>query len=199
MPTAGGSCAWPMASIPSRTMNSGVYGALKFPTARARPARRRQRAPWPLQGVRHNLGSREALVLWGDGRFPVLPAWFTSRFPARFTSTPACSTGRTRRWPTRPTTPPGLPEDLRVWLPPSVPFWSCCTPEAGVKQSLEEACKYLRWTAFPARDLLGQLLSCCASVKAVRLFLTSRARPASWMSDALLSSTRFAPAATRAG
>lgn len=36
-----------------------------------------------LQGVRHNLSSREALVLWGDHRF-YLPPWFTSRFPARY-------------------------------------------------------------------------------------------------------------------
>ena len=66
-----------------------------------------------LQGVRHNLGSRETLVLWGDGRF-ALPAWFTSRFPARYVH------ARLFDWPDTAlagktlTTPPGLPEDLRV-------------------------------------------------------------------------------------
>ena len=44
--------------------------------------------------------------------------------------------------------------------------------EAGVKQSLEEARNLFDGLRSPRKDLLGQLLSCCASVKAVRLFLT---------------------------
>ena len=38
-----------------------------------------------LQGVRHNLATREQWVLWGDVRF-ALPEWFTTRFPARYVS-----------------------------------------------------------------------------------------------------------------
>lgn len=44
--------------------------------------------------------------------------------------------------------------------------------EAGVKQSLEEARNLFDGLRSPRKDLLGQLLSCCVSVKAVRLFLT---------------------------
>src|SRR3546814_3139572 len=44
--------------------------------------------------------------------------------------------------------------------------------EAGVKQSLEEARNIFDGLRSPRKDLLGQLLSCCTSVKAVRLFLT---------------------------
>lgn len=44
--------------------------------------------------------------------------------------------------------------------------------EAGVKQSLEEARNVFDVLRSPRKDLLGQLLSCCTSVKAVRLFLT---------------------------
>jgi hypothetical protein len=36
-----------------------------------------------LQGVRHNVGGRQRLALWGDERF-ALPAWFTARHPARY-------------------------------------------------------------------------------------------------------------------
>ena len=61
----------------------GVYGALKFLQQRVPGLHVGGKSALALQGVRHNLGSREALVLWGDGRF-ALPAWFTSRFPARY-------------------------------------------------------------------------------------------------------------------
>ncbi len=44
--------------------------------------------------------------------------------------------------------------------------------EAGVKQSLEEARNIFEGLRPPRKGLLGQLLSCCVSVKAVRLFLT---------------------------
>jgi len=39
-------------------------------------------------------------------------------------------------------------------------------------KSLEEARNIFDGLRSPRKDLLGQLLSCCASVKAVRLFLT---------------------------
>src|SRR3546814_11848837 len=61
----------------------GVYGALKFLQQRVPGLHVGGKSALALQGVRHNLGSRETLVLWGDGRF-ALPAWFTSRFPARY-------------------------------------------------------------------------------------------------------------------
>lgn len=147
----------------------GVYGALKFLQHRVPGLHVGGKSALALQGVRHNLGSREALVLWGDGRF-ALPAWFTSRFPARYVH------ARLFDWPDTVlagktlTTPPGLPEDLRVAAPERAVLEMLY--EAGVKQSLEEARNLFDGLRSPRKDLLGQLLSCCASVKAVRLFLT---------------------------
>ncbi|MBF3114576.1 hypothetical protein HKT27_26120, partial [Pseudomonas aeruginosa] len=46
----------------------GVYGALKFLQQRVPGLHVGGKSALALQGVRHNLGSREALVLWGDGR-----------------------------------------------------------------------------------------------------------------------------------
>ncbi len=121
-----------------------------------------------LQGVRHNLGNRDTLVLWGDNRF-ALPAWFTSRFPARYVY------ARLFDWPDTYlvdktlTTPLGLPEFLQVAVPERAVLELLY--EVGVKQSLEEARNLFDGLRSPRRDLLGQLLSCCTSVKTVRLFL----------------------------
>ena len=147
----------------------GVYGALKFLQQRVPGLHVGGKSALALQGVRHNLGSRETLVLWGDGRF-ALPAWFTSRFPARYVH------ARLFDWPDTAlasktlTTPPGLPEDLRVAASERAVLELLY--EAGVKQSLEEARNIFDGLRSPRKDLLGQLLSCCVSVKAVRLFLT---------------------------
>jgi hypothetical protein len=45
--------------------------------------------------------------------------------------------------------------------------------EVGVKQSLEEARNLLDSLRSPRKDIVGEPLSCCTSVKAARLFLTS--------------------------
>lgn len=121
------------------------------------------------QGVRHNLGNRDTLVLWGDTRFP-LPPWFTARFPARYVH------ARLFDWPDDQlaqktlTTPPGLTEGLRVAVTERAVLELLY--EVGVKQSLEEARNLFDGLRSPRKDLLGQLLACCTSVKAVRLFLT---------------------------
>jgi len=149
----------------------GVYGALKLLQRRVPGLHVGGKSALALQGVRHNLASRDTLVLWGDNRY-VLPTWFTSRFPARYTH------ARLFDWP-KPdislagktlTTPPGLPDHLRVAVPERAVLELLY--EAGVKQSLEEARNVFDGLRSPRKELLGQLLSCCTSVKAVRLFLT---------------------------
>src|SRR5690606_1598950 len=116
-----------------------------------------------------NLGSRDTLVLWGDARF-ALPAWFTSRFPARYVHASLFG------WPDDAlagktvATPPGLPEGLRVSVSERAVLELLY--EAGTKQSLEEARNLFDGVRSPRKDLLGQLLACCTSVKTVRLFLT---------------------------
>jgi hypothetical protein len=130
----------------------GVYGALKFLQQRVPGLHVGGKSALALQGVRHNLASREALVLWGDGRF-ALPAWFTSRFPARYVH------ARLFDWPDTAlasktlTTPPGLPEDLRVAASERAVLELLY--EAGVKQSLEEARNIFDGLRSPRKDLLG--------------------------------------------
>ena len=147
----------------------GVHGALLFLQTRVSGLHIGGKSALALQGVRHNLGSGETLVLWGDNRY-ALPAWFTSRFPARYVY--ACLFD----WPDGNladktlTTPPDLPDSLRVSVPERAVLELLY--EVGVKQGLEEARNLFDGLRSPRRELLGQLLSCCTSVKAVRLFLT---------------------------
>ena len=149
----------------------GVFGALKLLQQRVPGLHIGGKSALALQGVRHNLGNRDTLVLWGDSRY-TLPTWFTPRFPARYAS------ARLFEWPDGEpslschtlTTPPGLPDSLRVSVPERAALELLY--EAGVKQSLEEARNVFDGLRSPRKDALGQLLSCCTSVKAVRLFLT---------------------------
>lgn len=147
----------------------GVHGALLFLQRRVPGLHLGGKSALALQGVRHNLGSRETLVLWGDIRF-ALPTWFTDRFPARYVY------AKLFDWPDGPlarktlSTPPGLSEGLHAAVPERAVLEMLY--EAGTRQSLEEARNLFDGLRSPRKDLLGQLLSCCTSVKTVRLFLT---------------------------
>jgi len=121
-----------------------------------------------LQGVRHNLGSREPLVLWGDTRF-VLPAWFTHRFPGRYVY------ARLFEWPDSSlaketlTTPPGVQGDLQVSVPERAVLEMLY--DVGTRQGQEEAHNLIESLRGLRKDVLGRQLACCTSVKATRLFL----------------------------
>jgi len=122
-----------------------------------------------LQGVRHNIGPREQLVLWGNGRYS-LPDWFTTRFPARYVWTQLFD------WPNEfldaqsLTTPPGLREGLRVSVPERAVLEMM--HDVGTHQGLEEARNVFDGLRNLRKEMLGRLLECCTSVKTVRLFLT---------------------------
>ncbi|MDR1461632.1 MAG: type IV toxin-antitoxin system AbiEi family antitoxin [Azoarcus sp.] len=147
----------------------GVYGALKFLQQRVSGLHVGGKSALAMQGVRHNLNSRDTLVLWGNTRF-ALPAWFTSRFPARYVYANLFD------WPADTlvsktvATPPGLPDGLRVSASERAVLELLY--EAGTKQSLEETRNLFDGVRSPRKELLGQLLACCTSIKAVRLFLT---------------------------
>ena len=147
----------------------GVHGAILFLQQRVPGLHIGGKSALSTQGVRHNLASREMLVLWGNTRF-TLPMWFTSRFPARYVHAHLFDWPDTGLAGKVLTTPPGLPGGLQVSVP------ECAILEllndVGVKQSLEEARNLFDGLRTPRKELLGQLLSCCTSVKAVRLFLT---------------------------
>ena len=145
-----------------------VYGALLFLQRHVLGLHVGGKSALTLQGIRHNLG-RDTLVLWGDTRY-ALPAWFTSRFPARYVY------ARLFNWPDSSlpsktlTTPPGLPDDLCVAVAERAILEMLY--DAGTRQSLEEARNLFDGLRSPRKELLGQLLTCCTSVKTVRLFLT---------------------------
>lgn len=147
----------------------GVEGALRFLQRRVPGLHIGGKSALHLQGVRHNLGNHEPWILWGDTRF-TLPEWFTRRFPARYVH------ARLFDWPDESLaaktllTPPGLQEELRASAPERAVLELLY--EVGTKQSLEEARNLFDGLRTPRKLLLGQLLSCCTSVKAVRLFLT---------------------------
>ncbi|WP_075257967.1 type IV toxin-antitoxin system AbiEi family antitoxin domain-containing protein [Herbaspirillum camelliae] len=146
-----------------------VYGALLFLQKRGLGLHVGGKSALAWQGVRHNLGSGEALVLWGDSRFS-MPAWFNERFPARYVH------ARLFDWPDDAlaqktlTTPPGMPEGLLVAAAERAVLELLY--DAGVKQSLEEARNLFDGLRSPRKDVIGRLLACCTSVKTVRLFLT---------------------------
>jgi len=147
----------------------GAHGAVKFLQTRVPGLHVGGKSALALQGVRHNLGARDPLVLWGDARF-ALPDWFTARFPARYVSAGLFD------WPDDSlaakglTTPPGVTEGLWVSVPERATLE--LLSEVGTHQGLEEARNLFDGLRNLRKDTLGALLACCTSVKTVRLFLT---------------------------
>ena len=146
-----------------------AHGTIKFLQTRVAGLHVAGKSALGLQGVRHNLATREQWVLWGDVRF-VLPAWFTTRFPARYVS------ARLFDWPDAAlaakslATPPGATEGLRVSVPERALLELLY--DVGTHQGLEEARNLFEGLSSPRKEMLGRLLACCTSVKTVRLFLT---------------------------
>lgn len=149
--------------------NFDASGALWFLQERVAGLHIGGKSALALQGVRHNLASKETLVLWGEARF-ALPAWFTTRFPARYVN------ARLFDWPDDDLasktlhTPPGQPAGLRVAVPERAVLELLY--DTGTRESLEESRNLFDGLRSPRKDILGRLLACCTSVKTVRLFLT---------------------------
>lgn len=118
------------------------------------------------RGVRHNVGPRETLVLWGD-KYAALPGWFTERFPARYVSRRLFS--------------PALPKDFGLQPLPETPDGPAVSvperallellDEVGVGQGLEEARNIMEGVRSVRLEVLGTLLEHCPRVKTVRLCL----------------------------
>ena len=118
------------------------------------------------QGVRHNLSAREHLMLWGDDKRTKLPKWFVDQFPASYRSTTLFSSKATSLGIG---TPPGLLEGVRVSVPERAVLEMLY--EVGKSQDLEEARNLFESLRGLRFEVMGELLSQCTSVKAVRLFL----------------------------
>lgn len=139
-----------------------------------------------LQGVRHNLARRETLVLWGDARPYTLPTWFTTRFPARYVGARLFDWSQQESLEAKTLhTPPGVTEGLIVSVPERAVLE--LLHDVGTKQGMEEAMALFESLRSPRVAVMGQLLSCCTSVKTVRLFLTWARETELLDVDALLS------------
>ena len=122
-----------------------------------------------LHGVRHNLAFRQNWILWGVSRF-LLPEWFTSRFRARFVHTRLFDWKPSSLNDETISTPVGALKNLKVSVPERAVIE--LLSEVGVHQDLEEARNLFDGLRNLRTEVLGCLLACCTSVKAVRLFLT---------------------------
>ena len=146
-----------------------AHGAIKLLQGRVAGLHVGGKSALALQGVRHNLATREQWVLWGEVRFDV-PAWFTTRFPARYVSARLFDWSDDALATKSLTVPPGLPDGLQVSAPERAVLEMLY--EVGTHQSLEEARNLFDGLRNLRKDVLGQLLTRCTSVKTVRLFLT---------------------------
>lgn len=117
-----------------------------------------------FRGFRHNVSSREHLVLWGDVRRS-LPEWFTSRFPCRYVSKNLFSKDLPQRFGLQslPETPDGplvsVPERALLEM----------LTEVGVKQGVEEARHIMEGVRSLRLEVLTTLLEHCPRVKVQRL------------------------------
>ena len=146
-----------------------VYGAVTHLQTRVPGLHVGGKSALALQGVRHNLGTQEPMVLWGDVRF-VLPEWLTVRFPARYVHAHLFDWPSTHLATKTLTTPPGAINGLKVAVPERAVLELLY--DTGTRQGLEESRHLFESLRNLRKDVLGQLLTCCTSVKAIRLFLT---------------------------
>lgn len=122
-----------------------------------------------LHGVRHNLAVRDTIVLWANVRFAI-PKWFGARFPARAVFADLFE------WPDKRlprktiSTPPDVLKGLCVSTPERAALEML--HEVGTHETLEESRNIFEGLRNLRTDVTGKLLSCCTSIKAVRLFLT---------------------------
>jgi len=116
------------------------------------------------RGFRHNLSSREHLVLWGAVPRG-LPEWFTSRFPCRYVSKSLFSKK--------------LPSDFGLQSLPETPDGPLVSvPErallemlsdVGVRQGVEDARNIMEGVRALRPEVLATLLKHCLRVKVARL------------------------------
>jgi len=146
-----------------------LSGVLRFLQQRVTNLHVGGRSALARQGVSHNLRQNDELVLWGDVRF-ALPDWVTARFPARYVSAQLFEWLDTRLPKETLHVPPGQSDGVWVSVPERAVLEMLY--EVGTRESLEETRNVFDGLRSPRKVVLGELLSCCTSVKAVRLFLT---------------------------
>lgn len=162
----------------------GAHDSIKFLQTRISGLHVAGKTALSLQGVRHNLSTRDKLVLWGDVR-STLPDWFVFRFPARYVHAQLFAWKEHFLATKSLTTPPASTDGLQVAVPERAILELLY--EVGTNQGIEEAHNIFAGLRNLRKDVLGNLLACCTSVKTVRLFLTWGRETSVIDADSLLS------------
>lgn len=118
------------------------------------------------QGVRHNLSPREQLTLWGEDKRAKLPQWFVEQFPASYR---AATLFAPQAGSLGLGTPPGVTDGVSVSVPERAVLEMLY--EVGKSQDMEEARNLFEGLRGLRLEVMGEMLTQCASVKTVRLFL----------------------------
>jgi hypothetical protein len=116
------------------------------------------------QGFRHNIATRERLVLWGKERAR-LPAWFAAEFPVRYVSKQLFSANLPAGFGLQPL--PEQPDGPLVSVPERALLE--LLSEIGQGEGIEEARHIVETLRSLRSDVLTTLLQHCESVKVNRL------------------------------
>jgi hypothetical protein len=116
------------------------------------------------RGVRHNVGFREVLSLWGTDRV-ALPSWFTDRFQSRYQVTQLFDARLKNDFGVQPL-PNGRPEVLV-----SVPERAMLEllSDVGKNQSLDEARQLVEGLRSLRTNVLEELMGHVKRIKVIRL------------------------------
>ena len=116
------------------------------------------------QGFRHNIATRERIVLWGKDRAR-LPAWFTAEFPSRYVSKQLFSSALPVGFGLQPL--PEHPQGPLVAVPERAILE--LLSEIGQSEAIEETRHIFETLRSLRSDVLTTLLRHCQSVKVNRL------------------------------
>ena len=116
------------------------------------------------RGVRHNVGFREVLSLWGNDRV-ALPSWFTTRFPSRYQVTQLFDAHLKKNLGLQ-----SLPNGRQEVLV-SVPERAMLElfSDVGKNQSLEEARQLVEGLRSLRSNVLEELMAHVTRIKVIRL------------------------------
>lgn len=117
------------------------------------------------RGIRHNIGPREKLTLWGQYPRP-LPAWFGQRFPAAYVARKLFDAELVADFGLQSL--PEAPNGVLVSVPERA-LLEMLSEVGSSRQGLEEARNIMEGLRLPRLEVLGLLLQHCPSVKVVRL------------------------------
>jgi len=138
------------------------------------------------RGVRHNLPTKEPLLLFGTVR-AILPGWFLERFPARYSERSPFSKKLPKKSGLQPL--PETPDGVLVSVPERALLEML--NDVGVHQSVEEARNIMEGVRTLRPEVLTNLLKHCQKRKALLLCV-------SWAQELNLPWASAAKEATRA-